>query len=323
MDTKNDDILSVLHEVCHTYPEHVAIAEGDTTVTYRQLWQQARSVADYVKTHGDNSPFVGLNLPKSAAYIVSMIGCWIAGKAFVPIGTDLPQARRNYIIDHAAIRLCLDEDTFVEAMACDATNSIATCLPENPAYMIYSSGTTGTPKGILVGHAGLCNLARCQQRGFAVDSHSRYLFFLSVNFDASVSDILVTLTSGATLVIEPVPSEELASMLFEVVAKRGVTHTDIPPSLLRIMNPDLCPDCLQTIVIGGEAADIDTVRRWSQRLRLVNVYGPTEATVCTSMCQCTPHWDAPLLGDVLDHTHYHVLLTDVLLLLMVSYGYQA
>jgi amino acid adenylation domain-containing protein/thioester reductase-like protein len=306
MDTKNDDILSVLHEVCQTYPEHVAIAEGDTTVTYQQLWQQARYVADYVKTHGDNSPFVGLYLPKSAAYIVSMIGCWMAGKAFVPIGTDLPQARRTYIIDHAEIDLCLDKNTFVEAMACDAANSIATCLPENPAYMIYSSGTTGTPKGISVGHAGLCNLARCQQRGFAVDSHSRYLFFLSVNFDASVSDILVTLTSGATLVIEPVPSEELASMLFEVVAKRGVTHTDIPPSLLRIMNPDFCPDCLQTIVIGGEAADIDTVRRWSQRLRLVNVYGPTEATVCTSMCQCTPHWDAPLLGDVLDHTHYHV-----------------
>lgn len=306
MDTKCNDILFVLQEVCLTYSEHVAINEGDTTVTYRQLWQQARCVAEYVKTHGGNTPFVGLNLPKSAAYIVSMIGCWMAGKAFVPIGTDLPQARKTYIIDHAGIGLCLDKETFIEAMACGATNSIATCMPENPAYMIYSSGTTGTPKGILVGHAGLCNLARCQQRGFAVDSHSRYLFFLSVNFDASVSDILVTLTSGATLVIEPVTPEELASMLFEVVAKRGITHTDIPPSLLRILNPDLCPDSLQVIVIGGEAADIDTVRRWSQRLRLVNVYGPTEATVCTSMCQCTPQWDAPFLGDVLDHMQYHV-----------------
>ena len=306
MDTKCNDILLVLHDVCQTYPEHVAIAEGDTTVTYRQLWQQARCVAEYVKMHGGHNPFVGLNLPKSAAYIVSMIGCWMAGKAFVPIGTDLPQARKNFIIDHAGIGLCLNKETFDEAMACGATNSIATCLPETPAYMIYSSGTTGAPKGILVGHAGLCNLTRCQQRGFAVDRHSRYLFFLSVNFDASVSDILVTLTSGATLVIEPVTPEELASMLFEVVAKRGVTHTDIPPSLLRFLNPEHCPDCLQTIVIGGEAADIETVRRWSRRLRLVNVYGPTEATVCTSMCQCTPQWDAPLLGDVLDHTQYHV-----------------
>lgn len=306
MDANCNDILTVLHDVCQTCPEQVAVSEGDTVVTYWQLWQQARCVAEYVKTRGGNSPFVGLNLPKSAAYVVSMMGCWMAGKAFVPIGTNLPKARRSYIIDHAEIGLCMDEDTFVEAVACAMTDSIAPCLPETPAYMIYSSGTTGTPKGILVEHAGLCNLARCQQRGFAVNSRSRYLFFLSVNFDASVSDILVTLTSGATLVIEPMPQEELASMLFDVVTKRSVTHTDIPPSLLRMLNPASCPDCLQTIVIGGEAADIDTVRRWSQRLRLVNVYGPTEATVCTSMCQCDPQWDAPLLGDVLDHTHYHV-----------------
>lgn len=306
MMAKCNDILLVLQRVCQDCPEHVAVAEGEATVTYHLLWQQARRVADYVKAHGGDSPFVGLNLPKSAAYIVSMIGCWMAGKAFVPIGTDLPQARRSYIVDHAEMGLCLDEDTFGEAMACPPTTTVAACQPQAPAYMIYSSGTTGSPKGILVGHAGLCNLARCQQRGFAVDSRSRYLFFLSVNFDASVSDILVTLTSGATLVIEQTSQEELASMLFEVMAKRRVTHTDIPPSLLRVLNPEHCPDSLQTIVIGGEPCDIDTVRRWSQRLRLVNVYGPTEATVCTSMCLCAPQWSAPLLGDVLDETHYNV-----------------
>jgi acyl-coenzyme A synthetase/AMP-(fatty) acid ligase len=239
----------------------------------------------------------------------------MAGKAFVPIGTDLPLARQRFIIDHAGIKLCLDKDTFREATSCPTATTIASCGPHTLAYMIYSSGTTGTPKGILVGHAGLSNLAKCQQKAFDVDSNSRYLFFLSVNFDASISDILVTLTSGATLVIEPMPQEELALKLFDVVEKRGVTHTDIPPSLLKMLEPERCPACLQTIVIGGEPADIATVRRWSALsplggagggFRLVNVYGPTEATVCTSMCQCDAEWDAPLLGDVLDATHYHI-----------------
>ena len=357
MATRSNDILSVLQQVCQAYPEHAAVVEGDDAVlTYGQLWHQAQCVAEYVKSNGGASPFVGLNQKKSASYIVSMIGCWLAGKAFVPIGTDLPPARQKFIREHADIKLCLDKDTFREALTsvCNPTENLAldlgrfackelrtescsterstlvallakNCEQRRAAYMIYSSGTTGTPKGILVGHAGLCNLASCQQRAFGVDCHSRYLFFLSVNFDASISDILVTLTSGATLVIEPMPQEELALKLFDVVEKRGVTHTDIPPSLLKMLEPDQCPACLQTIVIGGEPADIATVRRWSALslpslregqgwvgggFRLVNVYGPTEATVCTSMCQCDAEWDAPLLGDVLDATHYHIYADD-------------
>ena len=307
MDTKYNDILSVLQHICQTYHGQAAVVEGDHTVlSYQQLWQQALCVAEYVRCNIGGSTFVGLNLPKSAAYIVGMIGCWMAGKAFVPIGTDLPPVRQRFIIEHADIKLCLDMDTIREATSGPTATSIVPNGPQTPAYMIYSSGTTGTPKGILVGHAGLCNLARCQRKAFGIDSHSRYLFFLSVNFDASISDILVTLTSGATLVIEPVPQEELATTLFDVVEKRGVTHTDIPPSLLKMLAPERCPNCLQTIVIGGEPADIGTVRRWSRRLRLINVYGPTEATVCTSMCPCDAGWDAPLLGDVLDATHYHI-----------------
>ena len=304
---ESTDILALLHHTSLKYPEHAAIVEGgDNVLTYKQLWQQARRVAGYVGRHGADSPFIALHLPKSASYIVAMIGCWMARKAFVPIGTDLPAARRAFILRHADISLCLDADTYAEAMASPMTTTIARCHPGDKAYMIYSSGTTGNPKGIVVSHAGLCNLARCQQRVFGVTHHSRYLFFLSVNFDASISDILVTLTSGATLVIEPISQEQLASTLFDVIARRRVTHTDIPPSLLRMLPPEQCPACLQTIVIGGEAADIPTVRQWSRRVCLVNVYGPTEATVCTSMCRCDDQWHAPLLGDVLDHTHYNV-----------------
>ena len=304
---KSCDILAVLHKTFLTYPEHAAVIEGGNHVlTYKELWHRALRVAEYIRRHDDNGSFIGLNLPKSSSYIVCMMGCWMAGKAFVPIGVDLPLARQRYIKDHADISLCLESGTYAEAISCPLSTSIAHCLPSNKAYMIYSSGTTGTPKGILVSHAGLCNLAHCQRRAFGVDHHSRYLFFLSVNFDASISDILVTLTSGATLVIEPLPQEELASTLIEVMERRRVTHTDIPPSLLKMISPERCPDSLQTIVIGGEPADIETVRQWSRKVCLVNVYGPTEATVCTSMCRCDDQWHAPLLGDVIDHTRYSV-----------------
>ncbi len=307
MDTSANDILAVLHRVCLTYPDHDAVVEnGSRAISYRQLWEKALRMAAYLSSQPSDSCFVGLSLLKSAAYVVSMIGCWMAGKAFVPIGLDLPVARRKFILEHADIDVCVDEDAYETAMHCSMAETVVRNQAEDPAYMIYSSGTTGTPKGILVGHAGLCNLARCQREMFAVDHQSRYLFFLSTNFDASVSDILVTLTSGASLVIEQMSREELASALYEIIDSRKVTHTDIPPSLLKLLAPDRCPGCLQTIVIGGEAADIDTVKAWSQKVRLINVYGPTEATVCTSMCRCDAHWRMPLLGQVLDNTSYKV-----------------
>ena len=307
MDTKNNDILHVLHKICQVYPDHTAVEEsGGAALTYQQLWQQAQRVAEYINRHSEGNRFIGLHLPKSASYIVGMIGCWMSGKAFVPIGIDLPPVRRQLMTSHADVTLCIDKETFREALTCPMTATIAPCQPHTPAYIIYSSGTTGVPKGILVGHSGLCNLAQCQRQAFGVDHHSRYLFFLSVNFDASISDILVTLTSGATLVIEAMPAEQLSTLLYEVIDRRGVTHTDIPPSLLKMLHPAQCPDSLQTIVIGGEPADIETVRRWSSRVRLINVYGPTEATVCTSLCRCDTQWKAPLLGDTISDTHYNV-----------------
>ena len=108
MDINSDDILAVLHGICEAYPHHAAVAEGDKSVlTYQQLWRQALQVAEYINRHSGCNCFVGIHLPKSTAYIVSMIGCWMAGKAFVPIGTDLPPSRRKFISGHADITLTI------------------------------------------------------------------------------------------------------------------------------------------------------------------------------------------------------------------------
>lgn len=289
------------------YPDNIAVTEDShRCATYAQLWDRASRVAEYLRRNAASQPFIGLQMPKSISYIIGLLGVWMADKAFIPIGNDLPTARQRHIIEDANLSTVLDETLIEHTMACPAITYTAKDISDSAAYMIYSSGTTGNPKGILVGHAGLCNLASCQRAMFQVDEHSRFLFFLSINFDASISDILVTLTSAATLVIETMPQEEIAFNLFDIISSHYITHTDIPPSLLRLKNPTDCPPCLQTIVIGGEAANIETVRQWSDKVRLINVYGPTEATVCTSMCLCTSAWDRPLLGDVLDNTSYNI-----------------
>lgn len=307
MDINNKTALHLLHDICNRYPHHTAVLEnGNQTTTYAELWDRAQHISQYIKAQSTSSAYVGITLSKSSAYIETLVACWMCAKAFVPIGKELPEARRAFIIKEADIDLCIDETAYHEAVMTAKEGNINYPEPQDAAYIIYSSGTTGTPKGIVVSHAGLPNLVKCQSEAFKVNAESRYLFFLSTNFDASISDMMVTLCSGATLVIESDTSIDLSAHLFEIIDSRQVTHTDIPPALLRLCDVRHCPATLKTIVIGGEAADVSMIRAWSQRVNLVNVYGPTEATVCTSLCQCTPDWNIPVIGKVLDNTTYKI-----------------
>lgn len=98
MDTKFDDIVSEIRQTVERFPDHVAIIEdGINKATYRQLWTNALCVAKKLIASPDNSDFVTIMLPKSERYITALLGCWIAGKAFVPIGDDLPYARKSIL----------------------------------------------------------------------------------------------------------------------------------------------------------------------------------------------------------------------------------
>lgn len=313
MDTKFEDIVSEIKTTVDLFPENIAIIEdGIPTLTYSQMWGKATCVANRLKEINSSSEYVIVKLSKSSRYIIAILGCWLAGKAFVPIGKDLPDTRKKYIEDIVDTDLSITEYNFDDFLKSHPVDRVEKITDSTPAYIIFSSGTTGKPKGILVGHSGLVNLARSQRKAFRITEHSRNLFFLSINFDASISDIIVTLTSGAALVIESTDSVELSANLMHVIEERRVTHTDIPPSVLRITDANNCPQCLETIVIGGEATDKVTVLKWANKVNLVNVYGPTEATVCTSLCRYTEDWTVPVIGKEIQGVTYHIHDDDTL-----------
>lgn len=180
--------------------------------------------------------------------------------------------------------------------------------PQDLAYVIFTSGSTGQPKGVLVEHRGLVNLLDEQIKAFAIDSNTRSLFYLSTNFDASISDFGTALLAGATLYIEQPEDLTPGIALFDLIKNRGISYVDIPPSALRLMDPELLPDCLLSMVIGGEVCPRDVVTAFAKKLRLVCVYGPTEATVCTSWTHCLADlWQAPLIGKPINGIHYKVM----------------
>ncbi len=292
-------------KVAAAYPEHAALADNGRIVSYAELRDHAAGIGEWLTAQGagPETP-VALCMEKSAEYVIALLGVWHAGAAFVPLPPSLPQERRDYIIAEAGIRHVITaEDT--KGITPSAANPVQV-KSETLAYIIYTSGSTGNPKGVMVEHRGIANLCAAQRKAFRMKSTSRSLFYLSVNFDASISDITVALSAGAALVIRPQEELQDGAALKRVLHDEKITHIDMPPSLLRALAPEDMPNSLETVIIGGEAAAMDAVRGWAKRFRVVNVYGPTEATVCTSLNVCGADWELPLLGDPLPGVKYVV-----------------
>jgi amino acid adenylation domain-containing protein/thioester reductase-like protein len=308
--------------------KNAIVTEGTHKVTYGQLFSKACRVAHLLKVSGirEGEP-VGIGISKSADYIACLLGTWIAGAAFVPVDPVLPKERAQFIINQSAMRFILVRETGGNAFSSLGVKPLKvdgnwnddssfqniskeTLQPpaDRLAYIIYTSGSTGRPKGVMVTHAGIWNFLNAQIKAFKFNEKSNSLFVLSTNFDASVSDIGCALLAGSTLFVEPPGLLSPGPHFLDLLKERNITHMDVPPSLLKTIPSDQPPSSLQTIIIGGEACAPDVVRTWASKCLVVNVYGPTEATVCTSLGACdSKTWERPLIGQPLANVDYFIL----------------
>ncbi|MFF8959712.1 amino acid adenylation domain-containing protein [Streptomyces sp. NPDC014894] len=179
--------------------------------------------------------------------------------------------------------------------------------PQHPAYVIYTSGSTGRPKGVVTTHHGLAALAAAQAERLRVDPGSRVLQLASPSFDASVMESLMALATGATLVV-PEPGPLAGELLGETIAARRITHALIPPTALTGLEPDGL-ETLRTLVVGGEACSAPLAARWAPGRRMINAYGPTEATACVTMSEPLVPGGTPPIGGPLTGVRLHVLDT--------------
>lgn len=319
------------------------VTDGTKKVTYGQLFSKACRIAEQLRnaevqdgetvevgagelvgiTEGEP---VGIGISKSAEYIACMLGTWIAGAAFVPVDPVLPKERAQFITNQSGMRVALvrnaasstlagfgvrtisvDEDWYDDGSFALVKEETLRAPMDRLAYIIYTSGSTGRPKGVMVTHSGIWNFLRQQIEAFKFDEKSNSLFVLSTNFDASVSDIGCALLAGSTLFIEPPGLLAPGPHFLDLLNERNITHMDVPPSLLKTIPCDQAPASLKTIIIGGEACAPDVVRNWAKKCLVVNVYGPTEATVCTSLGACDAEaWDRPLIGQPFQNVEYYL-----------------
>ena len=327
--TQADYSTQCLHQLFETQvernPDAVAIVFEAQQLTYRQLNAQANQLANYLQKQGVKPEMlVGICVERSLSMIVGLLGILKAGGAYVPLDPKYPSDRIAYMLSDAQLQVLVTQSPLanrlpkheVQAVNLDTDwgviaqeseeNPVSGVQSENLAYVIYTSGSTGKPKGVLVAHKGLGNLASAQTRLFDVQPDSRILQFASLNFDASVWEIVMAFGSGARLVLGTSESLLPGENLMQLLHDQSITHITLPPSALAVLPAKKLP-ALQNIIVAGEALSADLVAQWSRGRRLFNAYGPTESTVCATVALCDDGSQKPPIGRPIANIQTYIL----------------
>ncbi|MFD4562314.1 amino acid adenylation domain-containing protein, partial [Streptomyces sp. NPDC058469] len=309
-------------------PDAPAIVFGEASLTYGELMARANRLGHYLRSVGVGpDTLVGLCLPRGVDMVVAMLGVWQAGGAYLPLDPEYPVERLGFMLTDSRATVLVGTSDILDELPVGRLRTVVlddpmdraqlagmpTGSPEVPvqpdqlAYVIYTSGSTGRPKGVQVAHGGVVNLVRAQGRAFGVGAGDAVVQFAPFGFDAAVSEVCVTLASGGTLVVATAEQRAEPEALAALVREREVRVATLPPSLLAVLNPgDLTG--LHTLVTAGERLEVGVAAGWRTEHRLLNAYGPTEATVCASIATVDPDGrDAPPIGAPIDNTRTYVL----------------
>ncbi|PSL45610.1 non-ribosomal peptide synthase protein (TIGR01720 family)/amino acid adenylation domain-containing protein [Chitinophaga niastensis] len=299
---QHKSIIDLFASQVYHIPDATALLFGEAAMTYKELDERANQLAHFLRRQGvTKETLVPVCIERSFDMIIAVLGILKAGGAYVPVDPEYPEQRISFMLADTGATLLLSSSNCVnrlpvltdvqiillDEVATNVNGYAKTALaitpaPEQLAYVIYTSGSTGKPKGVLIEHRGVVNLALSQAAALHLTQGTRSLQFASFGFDASCYEIFNTLLSGGVLVL-PQQSDLLSAENFAaLLTKHDISLVTLPPSYQHIIKELLGP--VKTIVSAGEPLNReDGSYIQSQGVRLINAYGPTENTVCTTL----------------------------------------
>ncbi len=287
----------LVKEAGNADPSRVAVAVGGRTMTYDELDRRTQAVAAAVRAAGAApQELIAVAGERSEHFICAMLGVMRAGCVYVPLDLKHPDERLRMVVEDGAIRRALpvgpEAGRRLQGLglaAIDLNEGTApaspldeTVAPTDLAYVIFTSGSTGRPKGVEITHESFATMIASQVRTFGVQRDDRCAWWASCAFDASLSEIFLGLTTGATVVVAEEAEREDAGVFLDWLRRRQVTVITLPPAFLRVLQrASLAP--LRVLITAGEAADAGDLRHYAQSTATFNAYGPTETSVCASI----------------------------------------
>lgn len=307
-----------IHHLFEKQVEHTplapAISYQQQKMSYVSLNERANQLAWYLQGRGVGpGALVGICMERSLEIVIAILGVLKAGGAYVPLDPVYPQERLAFMLRDAQVKflltqhslrpalpaydgsaLCLDTDWHL--IARNRTDNCQSAVTNRDlAYVIYTSGSTGRPKGVLIEHYGLSNMIEAQIDLFDIQASHRVAQFASFSFDASVSEMFMAFLAGAELCIVPSEQRWPALTLQHFLQEQAITTITLPPSALAFLSPEELP-LLKHVISAGEELPQRIASQWSVGRHFFNAYGPTEATVCTSVNKYGQENKRPSIG---------------------------
>ena len=279
-----------------------AICSWDGDLSYKILDELSTQLADRLVPNVRPGVIVPICFDKSKWAVVAMLAVLKAGGACASLEPSHPEWRRLKVLRATAADLVVTSTAHAHLFAEKVKHIItvdqehlpidlettgkhdtpgSNVLPEHPAFVVFTSGTTGNPKGILLSHSAICTSAAAHGAAMQIGPQARVLQFASYSFDVSIGDIFTTLVRGGCVCI---PSEDARfSKLAASMNEMKVTHAYFTPTVLGLLKPEEVKT-LRFLSVGGESVRQDNIALWAgrERVQMINIYGPAECAIwCT------------------------------------------
>jgi amino acid adenylation domain-containing protein len=310
----NATLDRLIRDGCIAGGNRIAIIDGEDTLTFFEILEQSERCACGLTALGVTpGEALGVCMERSARQLIAVYAILLAGGVYVPFSDSIPVRRANEMMARAGIRriIChsLPDDWQAEAVLFDnllrnhdPTLPVLSEDPNRTAYILFTSGTTGQPKGCMVSHGALYNRLLWNCTYLALMQEQRQLYKTPITFDVSLIEIFSLFVGRFTLYILPQGDENRADCLAEVIAKNRITYLHFVPSMLHgfldyldAFGREKCLETIRVMVCSGEILPSSIVKNILRRascsgMRLYNLYGPTEAAVDVSVHACATDW---------------------------------
>lgn len=312
-------------------PDSIALKHNHESLTYSQVDEKATRLAVHLLEKFPDESIIAINAERSINTIIGVLAIAKANKTYLPLDSNLPVERLKIIIENACITACLCEDVaasiykaldlIVVPFDAESTNTEISFEEKKveAAYLLYTSGSTGIPKGVLMNHLALVNLLLWQREHSIAGIGSRTLHFSPLSFDVAFLEIFSTFDTGGTLVLVDDDIRLDPEKLLHFIERESVNRIYLPYVALQYITDaaqqtGIYPSAIQEMITAGEALRItNAITHFYKMLphaKLYNQYGPTECHVVTAL-QLTGDpalWDPlPAIGKPIHNTDIWIL----------------
>ncbi|MFH0245765.1 amino acid adenylation domain-containing protein [Streptomyces sp. HK10] len=332
-------LFSGIADQARDHPDRTAVIAPKRRLTFGELYDHASRLGRRLRALGAGpGRLVAVQLPKGAEQVVAAVAAQLSGAAYLPVDPDLPERRRHTILEQGLVRLALvpsgaDTDLPADVTAVpvdldappegDGGPLDPVQKPTDPAYVLFTSGSTGEPKGVVQTHRATLNTLADVRERLAVGPGDRALGLSSLGFDLSVWDVFGVLGAGGTLVLpEPAAARDPGRWL-ELMAEHGVTLWNSVPALLRMLvehlsgtsgsDPHPALETLRSVWLSGDWIPVDLpdrIRALAPGALVTASGGPTETAiwcVANPLGDVDPRWDSVPYGRPMRNHTVHVL----------------